>query len=191
MNILIKFKSDQPLHEVTSYVRHSVDLTATNSWSCHWDFLHLGPTSSPGSSSHQLLPLLLNSSTASGDMNVARSSSPQCHPVVSYDLVKISSPASVFARPIVIRIMRSFNTRDWSGCYSNRRLCALDCPRRPRRAAPHSTALAPVFAGWVICCSRKLLYPPSFWGFGGKSCLKVLPRTTRVVQCVALEAIRF
>lgn len=64
------------------------------------------------SSSNQLLPLLHNSSTASGDMNDARSSSPQCHPVVSYDLVKISSPASVFARPIVIRIMRSFNTSD-------------------------------------------------------------------------------
>lgn len=41
-----------------------------------------------------------------------RGTRPQCHPVVSYDLVKISSPASVFARPIVIRIMRSFNTSD-------------------------------------------------------------------------------
>lgn len=67
-----------------------------------------------------------------------------------YDLVKISSPASVFARPIVIRIMRSFNTRDSvaTGPAAIQIGAFVRLIVRAGRAAPrHSTTLAPVFAG--------------------------------------------
>lgn len=68
-----------------------------------------------------------------------------------YDLVKISSPASVFARPIVIRIMRSFNTSEpvatGPAAIQIGAFVRLIVVRADRAAPRHSTTLALVFAG--------------------------------------------